>query len=62
MHETLDDVCAQVVGIAGLAGGKLHGHTSFGFASKLSVDIHEIFSRDPRTEIYYGFLFHNMLV
>ena len=62
-HELLDNVYAQVVGVAGLAGRELDGDAPFGDAPHGAINFHQIFCRDARTEPDLGrsFIFHPII-
>ena len=51
LDEALDDVGAEVVGVAGLACGELYGHTAVGLAAESLIDLDEVCGENARAEI-----------
>ena len=57
LHQTFDELRAQVVGAARLARGDFHGHAfAFTVHAQCLVDAHQRLRRDVIREIHYGTL------
>ena len=54
VHQQSDELRLQVVRVARLAGGNLHGYASLGFAAQCLVDLHQRLRRDVARHVDGG--------